>query len=247
MLDASYGINEVVVRAHDLVKAYFPAHSRNATVLGRLLAKHIIVNIDFELTYNAEVLCLRPRLFTWFIKPLLNLTLVSPVCFTQIDGYVGKFDLRDAGVYTLQVVIQAYFGGTNPPLLPIPIVAGTHNAAFAFSSCNTKRAMVDGGRLIVIILQSSKVPPNAKLFGSTKCTVGDLPGRWIDLDIVENICKPPYCTGPVHSTIQLSDWVRIPLEPFSTSAFQAIRLQNLNWFAVYAERRHKSALGLCSV
>jgi hypothetical protein len=125
----------------------------------------------------------------------------------QVDGYIGRFDIRDAGVYTLQVVVGAYFGGTDPPLLPIPIVVGTHSAGFGFSNCNIKRAMVDGGRLIVVVLSSEKVPSNAQLFGSAKCTVGDSLGRWIDLDSAGNVCKPPYCTGPVHSTVQQPDWV----------------------------------------
>jgi hypothetical protein len=54
--DASYGVNEIVVKAHDLVKTHFPAHARNATVYGRLLAKSVIVNVDFKLTYDPEVL-----------------------------------------------------------------------------------------------------------------------------------------------------------------------------------------------
>ena len=43
-----------------------------------------------------------------------------------MGGYVGRFDLRDAGTYTLQVIVGAYFGATDPQGLPVPIPVGTH-------------------------------------------------------------------------------------------------------------------------
>ena len=44
----------------------------------------------------------------------------------QVGGYVGRFDLRDAGSYALQVIVGAYFGSTDPQELPVPIPVGTH-------------------------------------------------------------------------------------------------------------------------
>ncbi len=135
----------------------------------------------------------------------LNCCILTFTVAYQVDGYVGHFEIRDAGVYTVQVVIGAYFGATDPQLLPVPIPVGTHTGGF--SECNAKRGMVDSGRLIVVRLQPDSVPSNAQLFGTKKCAVGDLKGRWIDLDKVDNVCNPPYCTGPVKTTVQDYDWV----------------------------------------
>jgi hypothetical protein len=124
----------------------------------------------------------------------------------QVDGYIGRFEVRDAGVYALQVIIGAYFGATDPKLLPVPIPAGTHTGGC--SECNIRRAMIDSARLIAVTLKPDSVPSNAQLFGTGKCTGGDHLGRWIDLDPVGIVCKRPYCTGPSQSTIHQVDWVR---------------------------------------
>ncbi len=55
VFEATFGVNEVIVKAHDLVKQQFPAHAGNVTVYGRMLAKHTIINVDFELNYDPKV------------------------------------------------------------------------------------------------------------------------------------------------------------------------------------------------
>ena len=105
------------------------------------------------------------------------------------------------------------------------------------SECNIRRAMIDLGRLIVVRLSEDRVPKAAQvrcwagqclivvgvpehsllsvvaclchqLFGNVKCASADQPGRWIDIDSIDNVCKPPYCTGPTRTTIHDEDWVR---------------------------------------
>ena len=71
----------------------------------------------------------------------LDVCLVVVGC-GQLGGYVATFDLRDPGEYTLQVVISAFFGDTEPQHEPVPIVVGTH--AMEYTECNTLRSLVSG-------------------------------------------------------------------------------------------------------
>ncbi len=43
----------------------------------------------------------------------------------QLGGYVGTFDVRDHGTYTLQVIVAWFFGSMQPPTPPTPINVGT--------------------------------------------------------------------------------------------------------------------------
>jgi hypothetical protein len=54
---AKYGVNSFVVKSSNFARKYYPAFVNNVTVYGRLAGKHTIVNVDFELFFNPEVLC----------------------------------------------------------------------------------------------------------------------------------------------------------------------------------------------
>jgi hypothetical protein len=62
--------------------------------------------------------------------------------------------------------------------------------------------------VIGVELAAESVPPNTALFGTTKCTSADQPGRWLNLDVVGGACKAPYCTGPSETMLYNYDWVR---------------------------------------
>ncbi len=76
-LTASYGMNKFVVRFSEDMERQFPDYVKNVTFIGRLVSNHTIVNVDVDLEYN-----------------------------DTMGGYVASFDLRDPGVYTLQVSVR---------------------------------------------------------------------------------------------------------------------------------------------
>jgi hypothetical protein len=62
----------------------------------------------------------------------------------QLDAYVGTFDLRDPGNYTLQVVVGEYLGDSEPGGPTLPITVGSHR--HLFGHCNLVRALPEAGR-----------------------------------------------------------------------------------------------------
>ncbi len=120
-----------------------------------------------------------------------------------------EFDLRDPGSYTLQAMVTAFFGSSQPPELPLPINVGTHTTEF--STCHLRRALVSGGAVIGVELSESLVPKGTQLFGKKKCSSSDHKGRWVDLNAVGRACKEPYCTGDSENMLFDYDWVRVSL------------------------------------
>jgi hypothetical protein len=57
-------------------------------------------------------------------------------------------------------------------------------------------------------LGATAVPSGTALFGSRKCSSADNKGRWLNLDTVGGVCKPPYCSGPSTKMLFDYDWVR---------------------------------------
>lgn len=62
--------------------------------------------------------------------------------------------------------------------------------------------------VIGVELPEASVPAGTSLFGTQKCNSGDNKGRWLNLDTVGGVCKPPYCTGPSSTMLFDYDWVR---------------------------------------
>ena len=163
VLAASYGTNTLLVSYPDVVAQQFPDHVARTTVYGRLANKDNVVNIDFQLDHDATVggrrvckgvllgncaalvaLC-RWHFFAGCSRSYVYLVYAACLVVVgcgQLGGYIGVFDLRDPGDYTLQVVISAFFGDTEPQNKPVPIVVGTH--AIEYTECNTLRSLVSG-------------------------------------------------------------------------------------------------------
>ena len=122
---------------------------------------------------------------------------------SQLGGYLGSFDLRDNGTYTLQVVLSCFFGAGPPLSSPRPILVGPHIGHW-ISVCNIVRALVAGAP-VGVVLHERDVPATPLLprFGGVQCATADAPGRWLDMRDVP--CAPPYCTG---TRVMFYDWVR---------------------------------------
>ena len=72
--------------------------------------------------------------------------------------------------------------------------------------------------------------PSMPRFRNVKCTTADHVGRWMSLDIIGNVCRPPICTGPTKTTIHDYDWVRhlarasLACPPTETSSDLSLRV-----------------------
>ena len=71
------------------------------------------------------------------------------------------------------------------------------------------RSLVQGGRPIEVTLEPSAGPRDSEStlprFGGTKCTDGAADGRWVNMHDEE--CSPPYCTGNRTDTVNGVDSV----------------------------------------
>ena len=157
MLAASFGVNKILVTYPDVVKAQFPHHVTNTTLYGRLANKDALINVDFELDHNDQVWRAQgpPRLPQYWTglcaaNCLACGAFLASQTIRQLGGYVGTFDIRDPGSYTLQIIVGAYFGNTEPPHTPLPIVVGTH--AIEYNECNVVRSLVNGGTALGVEL-----------------------------------------------------------------------------------------------
>ena len=54
-MQASFGVNKLLITAPEDVAALYPHYVRNATFMGRLMSAERIVNVDIDLYYNDEV------------------------------------------------------------------------------------------------------------------------------------------------------------------------------------------------
>lgn len=72
----------------------------------------------------------------------------------QLGGYVGSFDLRDPGVYTLQIGVERYFGKNDPRVNPRPTPSLWMTAAHGhlYNECNYARGWIDGGVPLRVVL-----------------------------------------------------------------------------------------------
>jgi hypothetical protein len=54
-IEARYGVNNFLVTYADVTAEQFPEHVTNATLFGRLVGRHTLVNVDISLTHDATV------------------------------------------------------------------------------------------------------------------------------------------------------------------------------------------------
>lgn len=145
----------------------------------------------------------------------------------QVQGYKARIDIRDNGIFTLQVrmlissrfaillvvtvpsvsiefqvVTGWFFGDGQPGIDRVPILVGGH-LGHTYNKCHLKRALLGEGPIQVSTL-ANKVPPHIQRFGTEKCKGGDSPGRWL---AVRSKCQVPYCTGDRQATVNFMDWV----------------------------------------
>ncbi len=125
------------------------------------------------------------------------------VCTVQLGGYVASFDLRDPGVYTLQVVVAWFFGDVEIGSKQLPLLVGTH-VHFQYNRCSFIRSLA-GTTAVGVTLMTEPAAP-LSMFGTKKCTSADHPGRWIDLANIGE-CARPYCTGLHREAVHGYDWV----------------------------------------
>jgi nucleotide-binding universal stress UspA family protein len=166
-----------------VVAEEFPDHVTNATIHARLISDAAIINVDVSLHHDS-----------------------------QLGGYVGSFDVRDPGPYTLQVVVAWFFGASEPGTSqPLPVLVGTHVGHEA-SRCSFARALVEGGSPIGLVLDDAAANTEAAKtrprFGTVKCRSADVAGRWLDMRGIGE-CHAPYCSGSRHGVLGDYDWVRM--------------------------------------
>jgi hypothetical protein len=206
-LYANSGTNTFVITHSDLVGVLYPDHVTNATFGGRLISDTIIVNIDIELEYDRT-----------------------------IQGYVASFDLRDPGVYTLQVWLLWYFGKGDRHLSPEPIAVGRPGQYI--STCSFRRSLIAGAAPFrVELLPQKETIPVLPRYGDTICR-RVTSGRWISLS---GPCAPPYCVGDVDAFFSLPDWVcATVLMVLQGYCFSKTCCDDPGW-------RHKSSLAVGSI
>jgi uncharacterized Zn-finger protein len=215
-IEAKSGVNAVLVTYTDVVAEQYPEHVKHATLFGRLLTAGVIVNVDVSLTHDAKVcvfvlVCfpcgrLSPRCTgEWVARTgrMHTRTSCSPCWCLQLRGYVATFDVRDAGVYTLQVSVGWYFGDVEIGSKQLPRLVGTH-VGYSFNRCSSLRALVGTDAVAVT---AAVAPASLSVFGTTKCSSADHPGRWIDM-ASKGECSPPFCTGLHMEAVHGYDWVR---------------------------------------
>lgn len=202
-LVASYGVNRFVVKYPSLFATLYPDHVKDVTLYGRLLNNDYIVNLN--VSYNHD---------------------------DTLGGYIVEFDLRDPGVFTLQVswdetvdvdgvcrkshrlCVQVgvgwYFGSQDPERTPIPVCVSAHRTFRYFAEPDFVRSFIHDGIPIGVSLSPEAVSVGEKQgpsrFGDKKCETGDNPGRWVNMK--EKHCEPPYCTGNREATVNAKDRVR---------------------------------------
>jgi hypothetical protein len=129
----------------------------------------------------------------------------------QLQGYLVEFDLRDPGVYWLQLGVDWYFGDSEPGQEPVPqCVSGFQGLQMDYRKSDERRALIHWGREIKIELSADQgvlldvVRPQ---FSMQKCQDGNAPGRWLNMG--NKACEPPYCSGDRFTTVNDIDWVSI--------------------------------------
>ena len=159
------------------------------------------------LTYHCSMTTRWAAAFTAcsVVDPPMYSLLFTVLFGSQLDGYVGEFDLRDPGAFALQLMVTWYFGSTDPRGHPIPIHVGTH-IGYHYRQLDGTRAVIEGGALLQVTLAESQLEQESTdrpRFGFEKCTRGDHVGRWINM--ADGPCAPPYCTGHRQSTVNGMD------------------------------------------
>lgn len=139
----------------------------------------------------------------------------------QLHGYLATVDIRDPGVYTLQVLpgnlnsfmfgrcvpvsircssvqvsLIGFFGdafgeGASPHTL---FVGGHHDG---FKPCDFKRSMIDGVPIQITTAFAADRVTGGRGLGTQrrKCKDGTAAGRWVWVAVSE--CVAPYCTGHI--------------------------------------------------
>jgi hypothetical protein len=142
---------------------------------------------------------------------------------SQYEGYVASFELRDPGVFTLQVQLGTFFGDSEPNEGPTPIVVGSH-AGFRADECSIKRALVGGGG-VSLSLDATSVTSLLR-FGREKCRVAASAGRWINVAVDSGHgtgCSAPMCSAEnIDAVLPDSDSVRV--FPLSSVSCRSARL-----------------------
>ncbi len=123
---------------------------------------------------------------------------------SQLGGYVGEFDVRDPGSYTLQVQVGWFFANVEVDSGVTPLLVGSHSG-HEVTACSMQRSLVDGGSAVGVILDRDL--GTLPRFGNEKCYGGGSAGRWIDLMSVGGQCKPPYCSSSSDAVYHDCDWV----------------------------------------
>ena len=125
------------------------------------------------------------------------------------------FDLRDPGLFTLQLLLTTYFGDVDPggPVVPLHVgdfAPSPDDGRTYLHTCSAVRAQVDGVPLGVTMHEDARGLDSLPRFGKERCTAGDVKGRWKDLHRVNNgACTPPMCsTTRDNSTLFTTDVVR---------------------------------------
>lgn len=130
-------------------------------------------------------------------------------CFSlplpQHKGYVGSFDMRDPGTYTMQVMLGWVYGDSLPRKDRLPVLTGGH-MGHTYRDTNLVRAMLDGAPIQITLFEPDALDA-AMLprFGSSRCVSGDAVGRWVNMKEAE--CRPPLCSGNRKETVNYMDWV----------------------------------------
>lgn len=171
-LFAHTGVNTFLITHSALVGAWYPDHITNATFGGRLISETVVVNVEVELEYDRVA-----------------------------RGYVATFDIRDPGVYTLQVWLLWYFGRGDRHLSPEPIAVGRPGQYL--SSCGFRRSLISGGLPLRVELTGDGQSTELPRFGDRTCQ-RVTSGRWISL---LGPCLPPYCVGNLDALFSLPDTV----------------------------------------
>ena len=187
-----FGVNWFVVKYPAIVREQYPDHVTAMTFLGRAINNMTIVSVNISMDHNREV-----RVgFRLFVTVNRCCGPRRHCCVAlQVGGYIGWFDVRDPGTYTLQVSLSWLFGDSGLDGARPPIGVGSHGRPM-FGLCDFRRSLVVGGAV------SMTLPPwrpetaaarEAARFGTRKCTDGAAAGRWLWLQ--DDKCVPPYCTG----------------------------------------------------
>ncbi len=130
----------------------------------------------------------------------------------QLRGYVGSFDLRDYGTFTLQIQLGWFFGAGEPGAERRAIQLGAY-MGLRLGDCDLMRSLVGGRRPIGVALTQRDSDAAAMVtsprFGTEKCVRGDVAGRLVDVTPLGR-CRPPYCSSSTPGRVfDIDDLVRV--------------------------------------